>query len=461
MKAAIALLWLGSTLAAQVKLPRADTVTLPNGLRLILLPRQEVPLVTVRLLARGGAEADPPDQAGLGDMVGELLQRGTAGLDAAAFAAKLDALGAALQIATDAQATAIQLEFLAKDAGPAMDLLHDAVAHPAFAEGEVKKALAEAAGAVKSGKDDAGEAIRSYAAAMMFGEGHPYGRAVDERSLGRVTREGIAAYHRRYYVGRNMIAVIAGSFDAAAMRSRVESTLGTLPAGEAHTWLASAAPPAHAKARLLLVDKPDATQTYFSIMMPGIERGNPARAGLWLVNTLFGDRFTSMLNDALRVSSGLTYGASSRMQLNRMPGSIAISSYTKNETTAQAIDLALTVLRRLREKGIDAARLASARSYLKGTFPAQALETDAQLAAVFGDLELFGLNRGEIDDLYARLDAVTPERATALARQYFTEANLQFCLVGKAEEIRGAVAKYAQAMKVISISEPGYAVPAF
>jgi predicted Zn-dependent peptidase len=127
----------------------------------------------------------------------------------------------------------------------------------------------------------------------------------------------------------------------------------------------------------------------------------------------------------------------------------------------QAIDLALEVLRRLREKGLDAAMLTSAKKYVKGTFPIQNLETDGQVAAILGDIELFGLNRGEIDDLFSRIDAVTLEKANALAKNYYVDTNLQFCLVGKAADIQKVVAKYAPAMKVIPISGEGYSVPDF
>ena len=85
--------------------------------------------------------------------------------------------------------------------------------------------------------------------------------------------------------------------------------------------------------RLLLIDKPDATQTYFRIGQPGIAHSDPDRTALQLVNTLFGGRFTSMLNDALRVNSGLTYGAAATLDLYREPGAITISTYTRTETT--------------------------------------------------------------------------------------------------------------------------------
>lgn len=461
MRRLLAFAGMVSCALAQVKLPPTESATLPNGIRLIMAPRKEIPMVTVRVLVRGGGESDPKDKAGLSDLVAELLQRGAGGMDAAAFAEKLDSLGAALDIGTSPQATTVRLDFLAKDTAPALALLASALGKPSFAADEVKKALAESIDAVKSVKDEPREAIRGYTAALMFGPNHPYGRVADEVSMGRITRDDIVGFHQRYYVGRNTIAVIAGDFDPVAMRRQVESALGGLPAGEPYTWVDTIPAPRHDKTRLLLVDKPDSTQTYFTISMPGIRRGDPDRAGLWLINTLFGERFTSMLNEALRVNSGLSYGAGSRIELDRLPGSIMISSYTKNETTVQALDLALDVLRKLREKGVDAAMLTSARKYIKGTFPINALETDSQVAAVLGDLELFGLNRGEIDDLFSRLDAVTPEKANALIRSYYTDRNLQICLIGKAAEIQKGVAKYAPAMKVIPITGDGFAVPAF
>ena len=103
---------------------------------------------------------------------------------------------------------------------------------------------------------------------------------------------------------------------------------------------------------MLLIDKPDATQTYFIIAQPGIDRRNPDRERLELVNTVFGGQFLSMLNEELRVNTGLTYGAGSQVEQTRLPGAIAISTYTKTDTTARAIDLALEVLKRLNERGL-------------------------------------------------------------------------------------------------------------
>src|SRR5262249_46825532 len=137
-------------------------------------------------------------------------------------------------------------------------------------------------------------------------------------------------------------------------------------------------PPARGK-RLLLIDKPDATQTYFALGNVAVAANDPDRVALRVVNTVFGERFTSMLNEALRVESGLTYGAQAEFDPLKEPGPFLIESFTKNETTAQAIDLALQVLDKLHKDGLTAAQLTASRNYIKGQFP-PSIETSGDLA---------------------------------------------------------------------------------
>jgi len=206
----------------------------------------------------------------------------------------------------------------------------------------------------------------------------------------------------------------------------------------------------------VLVDKPDATQTYFQIAQPGIDRKNPDRVKLDLVNTIFGGRFTSMLNDELRVNTGLTYGASSTVERSRLPGAITISTYTKTETTARAIDLALAILKRIGDTGITAEQLASAKAYVKGLYPTTRLETIDQLANVMGELELNGLTRDEIDGYFERIDAVTVADANAAAKKYYRSDGLTTVLIGPAAKIGQEVKKYDPNPTVLSIKTPGW-----
>ena len=440
--------------AADVQLPQFSREALPNGVVVYFMPKPGVPLVNFRILVRGGIESEPIGLAGISQVTSQLLRRGTARRTADQFSNELDALGGNFLSGSTEQAAIISSEFLKKDFDAGLDLTADALLHPAFTESEAQKALARAIDASKTQKDNPQVAIGQYFRAFFYGPAHPYGRPADEISLARITRAHIVEYAHRMYAGSNMIVVVAGEFDETAARAALRKSFGNAPTGAKYEWAKNTDP--LPGGRLLLIDKPDATQTYFRIAQPGIARTDPDRTTIQLINLLFGGRFTSMLNDALRVNSGLTYGASSVLDLHRVPGTLAISTYTRTETTDKAIDMALAVLKKLYETGITAEQLASVKAYMKGTFPTQSLETPDQLANALGDIELFGLNRGEVDDLFSRINAVTLARANEIAKQHFRPDRLTFVVLGNASKIRESVKNYAPLIKELSIKNPGF-----
>lgn len=443
-------------LAAQVKLPPYVRQTLPNGLVLVLMPKHDVPLISIEVMVRGGTESDPAGQAGLASVAAELLRRGTATRSADKFSEDADFIGATFQTGSNEQATVVATEFLARDTDRALDLLADTILSPTFPEAEVKKVLAQRIDAAKALKDNPQRAAGVYFRAFFYGAAHPYGRPADESSLARITRDSIVDHHRRMYTAKNMTVIAVGDFETPAMAAKLSNAFSAAPAGSAYAWTAATAPARGNASRLLLVDKPDATQTYFWIGQPGIYRTHPDRIALWIVNTLFGDRFTSMLNEELRVNSGLTYGAACRLDTHRLPGAIGIATFTPTETTVKAIDLALDVLKRLGEKGITAEQLSSAKAYIKGGYPTDHLETAEQLSGMLGEMELYGLGRAEVDDMFSRIDSVSLEAASAAAKKYYRADGLTFLLLGNAAKIRDAARKYAPNVTERAITTPGF-----
>lgn len=444
-----------SMATAQVKLPPYTKQTLPNGVTVLMMPRTELPLTTVTAVFRGGAEAE--SVAGLAAVTAALLDRGTPAQSAEQLALAFDSLGATLQTRAGDSTVAVASEFLSRDSARALPLLAGLVTEPTFPEDEVKKVLAQYLDAARAIRDNpqaaAGIAYRRF----FYGAGHPSSRPLrgDEASLPKITRELILQFQKRMLVGRNLTVIAVGNFTPGELLPQLTSAFSRLPAGEAYRPVADPGIPRGTKARLLLIDKPDATQTYFFIGQPGIQRGHPDQVPLQLVNTLFGGRFTSMLNDELRVNTGLTYGAGCQLDLNRITGGITISSFTKTETTERTIDLALGLLKKLNTTGLTPDGLKSAKAYTKGLFPADRLETDDQLTRVLTELELYGLNRGEIDDLFSKIDAVTPERANAAAKTYFRTDGLVFVLLGNAAKIREVAKKYAAEVVELPIARLG------
>lgn len=438
-----------------LRLPPFQKTALPNGTRVLLLEQHEVPLVSFAIVVKSGSAQDPPGKEGLASMTNDLLRKGTRTRTADQVSSELDFLGGTLSTDESPDFLRVRAEFMKKDAATGLALLADILTNPVFPQAEIEKLAKQRVDGIRSAKDRATFVIGTYFSAFLYGK-HPYGRPPegDEKSVPSLTRADIVKFHEQHYVGGNMIIAAAGDFDAADMQKLVADQFGALPT---RTPPAASLPaPAPGKGRrLLLIDKPDSTQTFYRIGNVGISRTNPDRVAIQVVNTLFGGRFTSLLNSQLRISSGLTYGANSFFETLKQPGPFEMASYTRNETTEKAMDMTLVILKQFHEAGPTEEQLRSAQAYVKGQFPPR-IETSDQLAALLAELELYGLDEREINEFFPRVDAVTLADARRVIRQYFPEDDLAFVVIGKASQIGALMKKYAAAIETRSITEPGF-----
>jgi predicted Zn-dependent peptidase len=406
-------------------------------------------------MLKAGSVSDAAGKEGVASMTAALLRKGTATRSADDFSAQLDFIGGSFGAGANVDATSISAEFMKKDLARGLELVADAMLHPVFPADEVKKLAAQRVDGIKSAKDRAAGVIGQYFNAYLYGK-HPYGRPVggDETSVPSITRDDVVKFYETNYTPGGTVMAVAGDFATAEMEQQLASVFASWPAKAAPAVTVPDAPEVKGR-KLLLVDKPDSTQTYFRIGNVGIARSNPDRVVIEIVNTLFGGRFTSMINTELRIKSGLTYGASSGFAEWKAKGPFYVNSYTSNANTEKALDMTLDVLKRLHEKGISDDDLKSAKAYLKGQFPPD-IETSSQLAGVLSELVFNGLDEREINTYYPKIDAATMADVNRVIKQYFPVDNLAFVLVGKASEIEGIAKKYAPVVDRRSISAPGF-----
>src|SRR5215475_982819 len=444
--------------AQTLKLPPHEKIVLKNGLTLLVMEKHGVPIVSFNVIVKAGSAAEPADQAGLAGITAGLLRKGTQKRTAQQFASDIDFIGGSFDAGSEFDYSAVSAEFLTKDLDRGLDIFSDALLHASFPQAEVDKLLAQSIDGIKGAKDQAEAVIFSYYDGYLYGT-HPYGRpGGDELTFKKIQRDAILKFYQTYYVPSNTILAVAGEFNAAELKKKLEDTFGAWPAKTAPAVNIPAATAVKGK-HLLLIDKPDATQTYFAIGNVGVTANDPDRVAIRVVNTAFGGTFASLLNTALRIESGYTYGASSFFRNQKAAGPFILYSFTKNETTAPAIDLALKVLDDLHKNGLTAAQLDTAKKYIKGQFPPR-IETSGQLAARIAASEFYGLDDNEINQLEARIDAVTLESAKQIIEKHFPKENMVFVLIGKASEIAPAVKKYADTQDARKISEPGFWPPA-
>src|SRR5262245_3874518 len=206
--------------AQTLKLPPHEKITLKNGMTVLLMEKRGVPMVSFAGIIKAGSTVDPVDQEGVASVTAGLLRKGTARRSAQKFAEDLDFIGASFGAEAGADFTSISAECLTKDLDKGLDLLSDAVLHPAFPQPEMDKLLSQSVDGIKAAKDDAQSVVLSYYYGYLFGK-HPYARPEggDDLSLTRIKREAVVKFYQANYTPANTILAVAGEFNAAQLKA--------------------------------------------------------------------------------------------------------------------------------------------------------------------------------------------------------------------------------------------------
>jgi predicted Zn-dependent peptidase len=442
--ALIAALAAPAFMAAAEQLPAPEKIVLGNGITVYYLRNSDLPIVTFRMVIRGAGSAfEPAGADGTANLAATLLMKGTAKMEADAVAEALDFMGASLNVSAADEYAQISGDALSLHFPRLMEIAADCLTGPAFKEEEFVKERARRIDSLKAAKDNPGAAIRSYFQKAYFG-GHPLGHlaAGMESSLKKMTVQDVKNFYGRHFRPDRSIAAVVGDIQKAKLVSLLESTLGrwTNPAGPAPSDVIPALPKPKGK-RLVLIDKPDATQAYFVLGATGYPMGDKLTPQAAVMNTLWGGRFTSWLNTELRIKRGLTYGATSSFRTWLAGGLFQASSYTKNDKLGEMLDITFGLLDKGGKEGFGAEEVESSRNYIQGQFP-PTLETNSSKAGAYVRLAFYKLGFDYYDKYLAAIGKVTAEAAKAAAAALLPRNDYVLVVVGKASDIRPLLQKY-------------------
>jgi zinc protease len=437
------------SLSAQgYKLPSYATFKLPNGLTVFLMEQHDVPVISVSAIIPAGAIYDK-DKAGLASLTATALKHGTKNVIKAKLDEELDFIGAALNTYSSKEYSGLSSHFAAKDKDKVLTIIKEVLLNPVFDVAEFEKEKSRLLVKLEQQKESPQSVIGSYFESMLYGD-HVYGNIITgtTATVSKLTVNDLASFYKTKYKPDHAAISVVGDFSTKEMKAALTALFSKWEkSSKEEESPASKAISIPKENKVLLVNKDDARETTFYIGSPGISRNNPDYVAIEVVNTLFGGRFTSMLNDELRVNSGLTYGASSRFNALKNGGSFAISTFTDVKTTEAAIDKALEVLSKLNKNGIDEKALASAKNYVKGQFPPR-YETTAEQASLLTQMFWYDFDKSFIDDFEKNVDNLDLAKANQIIAKYFPKDKLQFVLIGKADEIKNIAKKYGTVTQV-------------
>ncbi|QRR03773.1 M16 family metallopeptidase [Dyadobacter sandarakinus] len=425
------------------QVPKYEKFKLKNGLTIYLMEQHEVPLVNVSAVFDAGSINDG-DRYGLASLTADALVFGTKKYTKPQIEEMTDFMGADLNTYASKDAAGLTASFAAKDQEKMLDLIQQVLLYPVFDQTEFDKHKQRTLLQLTQQKESPRTVIGNYFNAFMF-KSFPYATpgGGTRPTVEKITAADVKTfYQNNYTTGRGAIAVV-GDFKTADMKKKLTTLFGSWKTADYRLVKRVAPDLDFDKSRVLLVNKDDARETTFMIGGKGIDFNSADYVPVMVINTILGGRFTSWLNDALRVNSGLTYGARSQFSRYKYAGTFLISTFTKNATTMPAIDMALGVLDSLHKTGINEEILASAKAYVKGDFPPE-YESAGALARLLTDMYVYNFDESYINTFQAKVDGLTTARAREIIDTYFPKDKLQFVLIGKADEIREGAKKYGE-----------------
>ena len=425
--------------------------TLANGLRVIVVERPGVPLLSANLIIRSGSETDPEKLAGLAKFTASLLTKGTAKRTAPQIASEVESLGASLDADAGWDAIQVTLKTLSANADAAFEILADVARNPKFEADEIERHRKQALDDLRLEMETPGQVARSVAARALLGAS-PYAHPPQGTlaSLPRIKRADIVALHTRAFVPGNSLLVIAGNTTAADGFALVEKVFGVWPEAKAPAPVATMA--TGQKPRAILVDLPHAGQAAVYVGAPGLGKTDPAFTIAEVTNAVLGTGYSSRLNQEIRLKRGLSYGATSRLTSSSQFGLFAASCQTKNESTAEVVGLIRTELQRLSTEPIAEDYFTSRKAVMTGNF-ARELETNDGYAARLADLALHGLPLDSLANRLERIQSVSVDEVRAFAEKHLSPDAMTVVVVGRAKDVAKPLREVFPKLEVIPQSK--------
>jgi len=413
---------------------------LPGGATLVVARRPGIPLAAVRLVLSVGAALDPADRHGTASLTAVAARRGTRRLRGPALDRAVESLGAELGSGADEDASFFGLSAPSEHLPRLLDLVTRVVTEPVFPAAEVERLRRRELAGLRHLLDEPGAVADRALLRCTYGA-HPYGHPADGTSahLRRLSRADVVAFHRRWYGPAAATLVVVGDVDQEATLARGRRLLsGWRPQADPPPLLA---PPRRAPRRVVIVDRPDLTQTQLRIGVAALPRRTPDYFAAAVANAAFGGGFTSRLVQAIRVDRGLSYGVRSRFSMSRAGGMFFVSSFTRNQAAPELLEVAFAEAARFAEDGPSAEELDRARAWLAGTYPLS-LETHEQVAERIADLRLYGLELSEVTGYPERVRAVSAEDCRRVARAHFPGDQGVVVAVGPARQLSRSLARF-------------------
>lgn len=414
--------------------------TLSNGMRVVVVENHEVPFVDVQFGLRYGAWTET--KPGTAEMAMGMLTKGTTRHKDKELAEELETYAISLAGSADIDNSAVNMSCLPEHLDRGMTLLAETLSQSTFPEDEFDKLRQQVlTGLAISTAEPSYVADREFRK-QLFGT-HPYARTPsgETSDVQALDVEALRQWWHKFIRPDAGVLIFSGDVTPEAAYALAESKLGGWKAdGPPPEVSMPAVPPRQAK-HIYIVDKPG-VQCQIRAGHIGITRADPDYFTTRVASSYFGGAFSARLNETIRVKKGLTYGANGGWSAQRKAGQFRVSTFSKVETTTEAVAAVLAEIDRLRDEAPSDKELELARSFILGSFAAER-ETPEQVAG-----QIWSVIANDLpEDYYARLlkavSGTTAAECLAAAKRTVDPNEVIVVVVGPAAQIKEGLEKLA------------------
>jgi zinc protease len=415
-----------------------EDFTLPNGMRVSIVPYGIVPKLAIRAFVNAGAIDESASHVWLSKLNAALMKEGTQTRSAEDVAREAAEMGGQLEVNAGSDYTTVGGVVLS-DFGPKfIALLADVLAHPLLPASELPRLKADLARELAIDRSEPQALARERFLKTLFPD-HPYGRVFPSESelSGYTVADVQGFYHNNFAAGRTHL-YIAGKLEGE-LRHAVE---------DAFAGWAKGAPPPHPPAHpvaarsLQVIDRAGAAQSTLYMGLPVAEPASHDYITLDVMNSLLGGSFASRITSNIREQKGYTYSPFSQIQTrHRLAFWLQVADVT-TAVTGPSLKEIFYEIDRLRKEPPSAQELQGIQNYLAGLF---VLRNTISPDAIIGQLHFVdsqGLSRSYLSNYVRKVMEVKPQDIQRAAESYIIPSKMTIVVVGDKAKIAGQLIPY-------------------
>ncbi len=432
--------------AIKFDVPKPYQTTLDNGLRLILIEHERLPLVSYRLAFMSGETSEPADLTGLASATAAQVTEGTEEYTSLQLAEKVERLGASLNASSSDDFTIVSASSLSLYSSDVLHLLAEVVLRPIFPEKELDLYRRNTIENLKFQRSQPGFLAGEQASRLIYGD-HPYSRYSPKASdIEKLTRESLAAHHAAAFIPNNAMLIVVGDIKRDEFIAEINELFGDWEKGTPAAR-EFASPPQRQDRSLTIVDRPGSAQSNIVLTHLGVDRSDPDYFPLIVMNQVLGAGASSRVFMNLREEKGYTYGAYTRLEFKKLAGDLEATAEVRTAVTGDSLKEFFYELERIRVDKVGEDELADAKNFLTGVFPIRA-ETQEGLTNLILNQYLYGLPEDYLQTYRDKINAITVDEVLRVAQKHIRPDEMAIVIVGDAEEVLPQAKEFAGSVEI-------------